>query len=133
MLTGECNCGGVQYEADARPAGVYICHCSICRRHTGTNGNAVVVVGKDVFRWLRGEALIASWRKPGHDWQIWFCRECGSQLPGQDSDTMMFIPVGSLTSGAEGLEVIHHIWVDSKADWEVIGDAGRQHGEALQG
>ena len=133
MIGGECNCGAIRYEADAEPAGVFICHCSICRRHTGTNGNAVVIVPRGDFRWTQGEDGIASWQKPGHDWQIWFCRECGSQLPGEDSETMMFIPVGSLTHGAEGLEVIHHIWVDSRAGWDVIGDAGKQHPEKFRG
>ena len=35
--------------------------------------------------------------------------------------------------GGESLEVIHHIWVDSKAPWEQIGDSGRQHREAFEG
>ncbi len=133
MISGQCNCGSVQFEVDSRPDGVFVCHCSICRRHTGTNGNAVLVVGKDAFRWTTGEAQISTWKKPGHDWQIWFCRVCGSQTPGENDASTMFVPAGLLNEDLEDLKVIHHIWVDSKANWDEIGDSGRQHGEAFEG
>ncbi len=131
-MRGECNCGSVRFAIDAKPEGIFVCHCSICRRHTGTNGNAVLVVQQSDFRWLSGEGQIATWRKPGHDWQIWFCRTCGSQVPGDNSESTKFVPAGLLSEGDEKLEVIHHIWVDSKARWDVIGDAGKQHREAFQ-
>jgi hypothetical protein len=132
MVTGECNCGAVSFEADSNPEGVYLCHCSICRRFTGTNGNAVVIVDSDGFRWTSGEDLVSTWKKPGYDWQMWFCRVCGSQLPGENSGTTKFIPAGSIKAGDEGLKVIHHIWVSSKASWDEIGDTGRQHDEAFE-
>jgi hypothetical protein len=132
VVTGECNCGQVRFGINTEPSGVYVCHCSICRRFTGTNGNAVLVVGNDEFEWIEGEEYISTWKKPGHDWQIWFCRVCGSQLPGENSATTMFVPAGSITSGGERLKVIHHIWVDSRAPWDEIGDAGRQHREAFE-
>ena len=133
MITGECNCGAVRYRVDAEATGVYVCHCSICRRFTGTNGNAVVVVSNDAFTWTGGEGQIATWKKPGHDWQMWFCGICGSQVPGENSESTMFLPAGSITSGGEDLKVIHHIWVGSKASWDEIGDSGRQHPEAFEG
>ena len=133
MIKGQCNCGSVQFEIDTAPSGVFICHCSICRRHTGTNGNAVVVTGNEHFHWVQGEENIATWRKPGHDWQIWFCRTCGSQVPGHDSDSTMFVPAGLIGEGDAGLKVIHHIWVDSKAGWDEIGDGGKRHTGAFEG
>lgn len=131
MVSGECNCGAIRYRVDANPSGVYVCHCSICRRFTGTHGNAVIVVRNDDFKWVSGQELISTWAKPGHDWQIWFCSVCGSQVPGNDSATMMFVPAGTITSGAKELKVIHHIWVDSKAPWDEIGDTGALHPEAF--
>ena len=82
MLQGECNCGSISFAVNTEPEGIYVCHCSICRRHTGTNGNAVLVIDNADFNWLSGGSTIATWRKPGHDWQIWFCPTCGSQVPG---------------------------------------------------
>ena len=135
MARGECNCGSIrfEFEIDAQLSGVFVCHCSICRRHTGTNGNAVVVTRNNNFRWETGEEQISTWKKPGHDWQIWFCRACGSQVPGNNDESTMFIPAGLLSEGDEDLKVTHHNWVDSKANWDVIGDSGKQHKEAFEG
>ncbi len=131
MASGACNCGAVAFEIDADPADIYFCHCSICRRATGSNGIAVVVVDNAAFRWTRGEEQIATWKKPDADWQFWFCRVCGSSLPGANDEARMFIPAGLISEGGEALRVMHHIWVDSKASWDEIGDSGQQHPEAI--
>ena len=133
MIRGACNCGAVAFEVSSDPAGIYVCHCSICRRLTGANGIAVVVVRNESFRWLHGEDHISTWAKPDADWQAWFCRTCGSTLPGVNDDERMFIPAGLISEGDESLGVLHHIWVDSRAPWDEIGDAGKQHGEAFSG
>ncbi len=133
MASGECNCGAVAFEIAGDLSGVFVCHCSICRRATGSNGIAVVVVDNDAFRWIRGEEHIATWKKPDADWQMWFCRTCGSPVPGINDDKRMFVPAGLITDGGESLKVIHHIWVDSKASWDAIGDSGLRHPEAFEG
>ena len=133
MARGECNCGAVAFEIDAEISDVYVCHCSICRRSTGSNGIAVVVVDNEMFRWARGEERIETWKKPGVDWQTWFCRDCGSPLPGKNDDERMFIPAGLITEGGDDLRVAHHIFVDSKAAWDEIGDSGKRHPDAFAG
>ena len=133
MVTGACNCGAVQFSIDAPLSGVYVCHCSICRRSTGSNGIAVVVVNNDHFRWVDGQERIATWKKPDANWQTWFCSVCGSPVPGENDATRMFVPAGAITQGGDELRVIHHIWVGSKAPWDVIGDSGQQHAEAFGG
>jgi hypothetical protein len=92
----------------------------------------VVLVPNDGLRWLRGQDRIATWKKPDADWQKWFCSICGSPVPGQNDATTIFVPAGSLTQGGDALKVIHHIWVGSKAPWDEIGDAGRQHPEGFR-
>jgi hypothetical protein len=131
MATGECNCGAVRYRIDLDLADVIQCHCSICRRATGSNGIAVVLAPADRFDWVAGEDHIATWHKPNSDWHIWFCRVCGSPVPGKNDPTRMFVPAGSLTQGGESLQVAHHVWVGSKAVWDEIGDAGIQHPEGI--
>ena len=127
MTHGQCNCGDVAFEVSTVLEDVIVCHCSICRRATGSNGIAVIVVDKASFAWTRGEEHIATWKKPDVDWQTWFCRLCGSPLPGENSATTMFVPAGLV--GGDSLQVAHHIWVDSKAAWDEIADGGRQHPE----
>ena len=132
MVRGQCNCGEVAFEVDADISDVFVCHCSICRKATGSSGIAVVVIDNEMFRWTRGEDRISTWKKPEGDWQIWFCPICGSPLPGSNDDKRMFVPAGLITKGAERLKVAHHIYVDSKAVWDEIGDKGKQHAEEFQ-
>jgi len=129
MVSGHCNCGSVRFEYEGKPAGVYVCHCSICRRATGANGIAVVLVPNARFRWTQGEEHIAHWSKPASQWETWFCRHCGSRVPGKNDDERMFVPAGLLPGAGLGLKVEAHIWVDSKAEWDEIGDQGNQHPE----
>ncbi len=128
---GHCNCGAVSFAIAQPIADIYVCHCSLCRRATGTMGVAVVVVPNAALVWQSGEDLIQRWLMPGHDWECRFCRVCGSPLPGRNSDDTSYVPVGLLSEGAEGLQVKHHIWVSSKAPWHCIGDAGKQHPEGF--
>lgn len=130
MIKGQCNCGAVVYRAHCAVSQLFMCHCSICSRASGHGGVAVVVVPNEAFEWLSGGEAVATWRKPVGDWQTWFCRVCGSPVPGVNDPDHMFVPAGTITEQDEPLEVTQHMWVESKPDWFAIGDAGKQH---LQG
>lgn len=131
-LTGGCLCEAVRFEIDEPAAGIYVCHCSLCRRSTGANGIAVVIVPNERFRWLSGEDAIVAWTRPGTQWETFFCRTCGSKVPGRNDEARMFVPAGILDD-AGAMKVIHHLFVGSKAPWDVIGDAGAQHDERIGG
>jgi len=94
MIRGSCNCGGVGFEVDGAITDLYVCHCSICRRSTGAQGVVVAVVPNEQFHWQGDEDLVATWEKPNADWQCWFCRVCGSPLPGVNDPERMFVPAG---------------------------------------
>ena len=130
MIKGACNCNAVQFEITRDVKDIYMCHCSICRKATGTNGIGVLVVANTDFKWQSGADHIATWKKPNSDWQTWFCAVCGSKLPGDNDSERKFIPVGLITHGSEQLKVRHHIWVDSKSSCDEIGDDGLQHPNA---
>ena len=133
MASGACNCGAISFKIDADLSEVVICHCSICRRATGSNGIAVVLVEAEQFEWTEGEELVTSWKKPDSDWEMWFCKRCGSPVPGTNDETRIFVPAGLICDGGGDLEVAHHIWVNSKATWDELGDCGRRHPEAFKG
>lgn len=132
MANGVCNCGAVRFKINAELSDVIVCHCSICRRATGSNGIAVLVVDNERFEWLSGKERINSWKKPDADWEMSFCRVCGSPVPGANDEARTFVPAGLIGNGDENLRVAHHIWVDSKASWDVIGDGGRCHAKAFE-
>jgi len=132
MAKGQCNCGSVAFEIESDISEVFMCHCSICRRFTGSNGIAVVVVDNHLFQWTKGKSMIAFWEKPGAEWHTSFCKVCGSSLPGVNDESRMYVPAGLITEGGNSLKVAHHIWVESKAVWDEIGDSGKQHLQSFE-
>ena len=128
---GDCNCGEVSYRVEEEISDVFVCHCSICCKSTGSGGIAVALVKAENFEWLSGQDNIVKWSKPDHDWHTFFCKVCGSTLAGPNDDTQMYIPVGTLTSGHDNLTVVHHFYTNYKGSWEEIGDNGKQHPEGF--
>ncbi|WP_100643432.1 GFA family protein [Alteromonas facilis] len=124
---GSCNCRAVTFSVSVPLEDVFVCHCSICRKSTGSGGIAVSIVPADALTYHTGTDHIKIWKKPQHDWLTHFCDVCGSPLPGKNDEHHSYIPVSLLDNGHENLTVKHHVFVDSKAHWEIIGDNGKQH------
>ena len=79
-----------------------------------------------------------AWSRPSSDkflcvLQSPSAKFAGSPVPGKNDEARMFVPAGLIGEGGESLEVIHHIWVDSRAPWDEIGDSGKQHRGAFEG
>src|SRR3546814_8073909 len=78
-LRGSCLCGEIRFEIDGKIGAAGQCHCSKCRKVSGTDGNAVFYASTAGFRWLAGEDLIERFVVPdGRGWTSHFCRRCGS-------------------------------------------------------
>ena len=125
MLKGSCLCGGMRFEITGTHSKVSICHCSLCRKTSGTGSSAAIVVGYDQLNWLSGLDLVTNGLKHS------FCRVCGAHAPDSNPrKTLYVVPVGILDDNPE-LMVGQHIFVGSKARWDVIGEDGaRQFEEA---
>jgi len=54
-LSGGCACGAIRYESDAAPTVMLNCHCSDCRKASGSGYAAIVIVQKSSLQ-LSGEA-----------------------------------------------------------------------------
>jgi hypothetical protein len=123
VLKGSCLCGGMRFEITGMHSKVSICHCSLCRRTSGTGSSAAIVVGYDQLNWLSGLDLVTN--GPKHS----FCRVCGAYAPDSNPrKTLYVVPVGILDDNPE-LLVGPHIFVDSKARWDVIGEDGARQFE----
>jgi hypothetical protein len=130
--TGGCLCGAVRYEVRGRLPPVGMCHCSLCRRASGTGSNAVLNVRAERFVWLAGEDHRRSFHLPS-GWGTNFCPTCGCPTPHPTSrGDRYFVPAGSLDADP-GPRVAGHIFVGSKASWNVIGDDAPQFDEFPEG
>jgi hypothetical protein len=101
------------------------CHCSRCRRHSGTFGLTQGRIARENFRLVKGEDLIRVYR-PDHDGAVKaFCSVCGSSLFGGrwPDGSEVSVRFGALDADP-GIRPQYHQFVDSKASWDLLPDDG---------
>jgi len=119
-ISGECFCGDVTYEVAGRLRDARSCHCSRCRKAFSSQASAYALVDPDEFRWLTGEELLTSYVGI-HGFGMRFCSRCGSTLCGVHDGRIHGVTLGCV-NGDPDIQIGQHIFVGSKATWEVIPD-----------
>lgn len=121
MLTGSCLCGAVKYQLTAESPTLYLCHCSRCRKASGSAFNAVMPIKASDLAILQGQEQIKVFAYQGVNRH--FCGQCGSPLfSTRDHDPDHYrLRVGGLDSAITPQQKIH-IFVHSKANWDEICD-----------
>lgn len=117
---GSCTCRTIQFEIHGTVVGIGQCHCSKCRKETGSSFSTSIPVPGEQFSWISGADQISDYDR---------CKVCGSPAPYHNPQRNLYsIPAG-LMDDVEGLKVLDHIYVGSKASWDVIGDDAPQYEE----
>jgi len=117
-LKGSCLCGTVQYEASGEAARFYHCHCSRCRKASGT-GHATNLFLKDAqLTFTSGEDSVVYFKLPEAErFARQFCAKCGSSVAREVVELhAVLIPAGSLDSELP-LQPQARIYWDSRASW----------------
>jgi hypothetical protein len=124
-LVGGCLCGTVQYTVADEFEYALICHCSQCRRATGSAFKPFGGIRKDKLALVAGEdAVLRYGGEAAHDVH---CGRCGSLLYSWFRDTpYVHVTYGTLHDNP-ALKPTAHICVGSKAPWDVIFDDLPQH------
>jgi hypothetical protein len=124
-LTGGCLCGAVRFEIDAPLVSASWCHCSRCRRRTGTPASVQARIAPGSFRLLQGEEALREFKPPDEGWAKVFCGECGSSLWSRSPDDppVMGVRLGAF-DGDPGIRPSYHQYVDYAASWAPIPDDG---------
>jgi len=116
--TGGCLCGAVKYEISGEFDGFFLCHCSRCRKDTGSAHAANLFSSTAALTWLTGQEAIKTYRVPETRHQRSFCTECGSALPGlHRGGTLLVVPAGS-ADGDIDMRPTAHICYASRAKWD---------------
>ena len=124
VVKGSCLCEGVRYEVELPFLRANHCHCSLCRKQSGTFG-LQGRVQREQFRLLEGEELLRVYRPETGTVVKVFCSVCGSSLFGghwPEGDEVS-IRLGSL-DGDPGIRPQWHQFVDSRAVWDELPDDG---------
>ena len=117
-VSGSCLCGSISYTATGQSNKFWHCHCSRCRKATGTGHASNILMRPDTFEWTAGENLLKSFQVPDAKlFRTVFCTVCGSPMPRVAPDSSFaLIPAGSI-DGDPGIRPNGRIYQDSRADW----------------
>jgi len=130
---GGCLCGEVRYRLLRPPLLVYACHCTRCRRLTGTAFAMATIMETVALEQVSGEPkLLAKDWPDGTQWCIRFCDRCGGQLwsePPYAPDVRVLRP-GTLDEHS-GLIPDAHQWLSSALPWLQIPAGARSFDEQL--
>jgi hypothetical protein len=129
-ITGECFCGKITYQINGSLGDAKSCHCSRCRKAFNAQASASAFVEPSEFKWLTGESFLTSFVGE-HGYGLQFCKNCGSTLCTLFKGEVFQITLGCL-NGTPDIEIGQHIYVGSKASWEVMPEGVAQFYEASQ-
>ena len=129
-LTGSCLCGTVKFEIKAPLTGFRYCHCSRCRKASGSAHAANIFLPKSQFAWTAGESAVTRYKHAGAQrFAVWFCSQCGTRVPHEIAGRGdMLIPAGVLDTNP-GMQPEMSIFWESRAEWYVEPGAHPKHRE----
>ena len=126
-LAGKCLCGRLQYAVPDEFRYALNCHCSNCRRATGSAFKPFVGIERAKLEITSGkENLLVYGDDRAHDAH---CAKCGSLLYSVVRDgAYVHVTLGTLVDEPT-IRPSAHIFVGSKAPWFTITDDLPQHDE----
>jgi uncharacterized protein YdhG (YjbR/CyaY superfamily) len=125
-LAGSCLCGAVRYAVADDFKYALNCHCSDCRRATGSAFKPFAGIGREMLVLTQGkeQVLIYGDEKANHDVH---CKVCGSLLFSVvNNGAFVHVTLGTLTDHP-GIRPSAHIFVGDKAPWFEITDNLPRH------
>lgn len=131
IISGTCLCGAVRYEVPDEFHAAFNCHCSRCRRATGSAFKPMAAIVFDKIRLVQGQdELLVYGEPPGsHDMH---CRHCGSFLYSYIAENGNgHVAMGTMVD-TPSIRPQFHMFVGSKAPWFEITD-GLPQFEGLPG
>lgn len=121
---GSCFCGKITYALTGNLGIFQYCHCSRCRKVSGSAHSANLFVRPDQFEWLTGAELVGRFEpQDTKHFTTAFCTCCGSSLPwNSKSGKAIIVPAGTLDDDP-GIRPNQSIFWGSRACWyEEVAD-----------
>jgi hypothetical protein len=120
LLTGKCFCGAVEYSVPDAFLYAMNCHCSNCRRTTGSAFKPFAGIERAKLALTKGADSLLLYGTP--DANDTHCDRCGSLLYSVVRDgAWVHVALGTLVD-APTIRPSRHIFVGSKAPWFTITD-----------
>jgi len=119
ILVGSCLCGKIKYQINLPFLQFIHCHCSRCRKATGTAHATNLYVNRSQFTWITEVNNLTRYDlSKAKRFATVFCKTCGSPLPRHTRNhNYIAIPAGSLDSSFTEKPTARLFW-DSRAIWD---------------
>ncbi len=122
-IHGSCLCGAVAYAITGPINRFMQCHCSRCRKRTGSAFASNLFVEPDSLRWIRGEEKVVRYDLPSAErFATVFCRTCGSPVPHLARDGSAYIIAAGSLDEDPNMTPQRIIYWASRAPWFVHTD-----------
>jgi hypothetical protein len=120
VFEGGCLCGAIRYRSTAVPVRGVICHCSMCRKHSGAPILAFVHFPIEAFAWIKGEPT--RYRSSQYA-ERGFCARCGSTLSMHEEvlGDRVQVTLGSLDEPHRA-KIDDHVWTEDRIAWFDVKD-----------
>jgi hypothetical protein len=122
MIEGGCNCGQVRYRIDGAPLAVAACHCTRCRRQSGSIYSVNLIVPLAQMS-IEGELSVFEDTDTTSGAPVYreFCGACGSPIRSRlgANPTVTAVKVGTLDD-PEPFAPALHVFTRSKIGWVQI-------------
>jgi hypothetical protein len=118
-LTGSCKCGNVRVAVRGTPVRIGICHCTDCRRESGSAFTFFAVWHASEFE-FKGETVEFEGRR--------FCPKCGSRLFSSNEHEAE-IKLGILTEAPTPLAPTYELWIKRREKWLAPIEGAEQYDE----
>ena len=130
-IKGSCLCGGVTFEITPPIIFFQYCHCSRCRKATGTAHGANIFVMAARLAWTAGEELVRRWEMPDAEYFCTgWCATCGSALPWATRNGKYFlVPAGALDDDPGARPTRNAHWASRGAWCATIDELETHDGE----
>ncbi len=110
IRSGSCLCGQLRYSVKAEPVRIGLCHCSDCRKESGSSFVTFGIWPAHAFE-MSGEVRYFHGRG--------FCPACGGRVFNEPRSDGVEIRVGSLDMAPTDLEPTYEIWAKRRENWLV--------------
>ncbi|PID64765.1 MAG: aldehyde-activating protein, partial [Gammaproteobacteria bacterium] len=96
---------------------IYQCHCSLCKKQSGSSSNSATIIHTQQFEWIKGNEYIKTWKKET-GFNSHFCEQCGSPVPNKFAGEYIWVPVGLLDI-EDDVEVVADLCLSSHSCWHI--------------
>ena len=119
MTHGQCLCGNIEFLCDFKqsPLKIYQCHCSLCKKQSGSSSNSAIIIPSEKFQWVKNKG-VKVWKKDT-GFSSHFCDNCGCGVPNSFADKYYWIPVGLLDLKDE-VVVAAHFCLSTQSSWHEL-------------